>query len=224
MSAAKAFHHAVRPRSRIRRAEGSSRGTRAEGSSRGTRAEGSSRGGTSRYRHPVGRRRYGGARRTPRDHRWLTRRGHATPHHRVVQSLGPDELEAGALVDGLRAVVEERRGQTPLSRDVGVALDEAAAGLCDQRERTLQGDSHQTVLAEPLVDENAGDPVVGFEVLLLKVLLAVVDVGQLCGGSILGPGDRLLAVLAVAYDERSMGDASSTMHFLKARLPSYPGT
>ena len=64
---------------------------------------------------------------------------------------------------------------------VRVALDDAAPSVSDQRESTLQGDRRQATPAMGLVDEDAGDAVVGQDVELLLVLLAVVDVRQLLG-------------------------------------------
>lgn len=129
-------------------------------------------------------------------------------HHRILHALGTDEVEACALVHGPSAVVEERRRQPLLSRDVGVTLHHAATCLRDQVERPLQGDGHQALTAKALVDEDAGDPIVRLDLPLglqvSQILLAVVDVRQLRRRPVLRPGDRLLAVVTVADDERGV--------------------
>jgi len=67
------------------------------------------------------------------------------------------------------------------------------------------------VTAEAPIDEDAGDPAVRFILTLgpqvSQVLLAVVDVREFYGRAVLGPGDRLLAVVPVADDERGVRDA-----------------
>src|SRR3954453_10248830 len=109
-------------------------------------------------------------------------RGHLAHHHAVALALGPVVGEALALVHRAGAVVEERGVLLPdPARVVRVALDQAAAGLCDQLDGSAQGDRRQAVTAKAALDQDAGDPVVGQSLRSGQVLLAVVDVRQLLG-------------------------------------------
>src|SRR5690606_34243546 len=116
-----------------------------------------------------------------------------TAHDGVLQALGADVLEARLLVHRAGPVVDERVVHPLLADLVRVPFDDAAAERGDLLQRT--GESHLGVAlaAEALVDEDAGDAEVGYEVGFGEVLLAVLDVRQLIRGAVVGPRDRLVA-------------------------------
>src|SRR5690606_16550924 len=115
-----------------------------------------------------------------------------TAHDGVLQALGADVLEACLLVHRASPVVDERVVHPLLADLVRVPLDDAAAERGNLLQRT--GESHFGVAlaAEALVDEDAGDAEVGYEVGFGEVLLAVLDVRQLIRGAVVGPGDGLV--------------------------------
>src|SRR5690606_25917352 len=116
-----------------------------------------------------------------------------TAHDGVLEALGADVLEACLLVHRASPVVDERVVHLLLADLVRVPFDDPASEGGDLLERT--GESHLGVAltAEALVDKDAGDAEVGYEVGLGEVLLAVLDVRQLVSGAVVGPGDRLVA-------------------------------
>jgi hypothetical protein len=77
---------------------------------------------------------------------------------------------------------------------VGVGLDHAAAGPGDEVEGAAEGDGGDALAAVALVNEEAGETVVGKPGKPLLVLLSVVDVRQFLGGAVLAPGDGAVAV------------------------------
>ena len=122
-------------------------------------------------------------------------RSHLAHHHAVPQALGPVVGEALAFVHRAGAVVEERRVRLPNTAGVvGEALDQASAGLGDQVDGSAQGDSRQALTSMGALDLDTGDPVVGKSLGSGEILLAVVDVGQLLGCSVLGSSNGEVAV------------------------------
>src|SRR5262245_5608635 len=83
------------------------------------------------------------------------------PHDGVLQALGTDELETGLLVHGASPLVDERITHPPPTGLVRVPLDHPATLRSDLIERAGQSHLGEAVLAVTLVDEDAGDAIVG---------------------------------------------------------------
>jgi len=90
------------------------------------------------------------------------------------------------------------RGTTPRSScpgyPAGSPLHHAAPGLRDEVQRPAERGRGDALAAVVTVDEEAGEPVVGHQVLLLLVLRPVIDARQLLRSAVLAPPHRHVAV------------------------------
>lgn len=110
----------------------------------------------------------------------------------MVLSFGAFIGEAGLFEDAPRAVVEEGVGDFFALGVLGVAFDNAAAGVFDEVEGSVEGKEGQALFAMIAIDEDAGDSPVGHGHSGFN-FFAVIDGGQLLRRAKLAPGDADVA-------------------------------
>src|SRR6185436_17659965 len=113
----------------------------------------------------------------------------------MVLALGPVIAEAGLLIEAARGVVEKRGRNLLALRVLRIALHDAPAGLRDQVDGALKGDTCDALPPIVPVDEDARDAIVGRLIHTGRlVFLPVMDVRELVRRAVLAPGHRGVAV------------------------------